>query len=404
MKPRRILSVLALASALVLPATASAATTTLGSIVEPSAVTVVTDCTLERVVVGQATAAYEVGATSGLVTSWSVNAAGDGSGTETLYVLAPSGSGYTVVGLDTETLPATIPSDGTLTFTLPTPIPANSGDTFGLSATGAGPVNCEWTALGAPSSDEVFAAEGPFPSVGQTIVPAPVAPEEPTYIPNAVLDLAVTLAPGSEDAAVSTTAGPGNAVVNNEALLSSGVTNNGPFGGPTTFTDTVPAGLTIDAAVANGGTCSITGQLVTCSFANLASGASAAVEVVVTPAAAQTYENTVSVADAAGVTDPNPANNTASATLTVASATPKATVTAARACVPTSVKGLSEKVVKRLLPSFGCKLGKIKKATSKKVAKGDVISIKPSSGSHPAGTKVTLTVSSGKPKKKKNKG
>ena len=73
---------------------------------------------------------------------------------------------------------------------------------------------------------------------------------------------------------------------------------------------------------------------------------------------------------------------------------------ATRECVATNVKGLSEKVVKRLLPSFGCKLGKIKKASSKSVAKGDVISLNPGSGAHAPGTKVTLTVSTGKPKSK----
>ena len=47
-----------------------------------------------------------------------------------------------------------------------------------------------------------------------------------------------------------------------------------------------------------------------------------------------------------------------------------------------------------------CTVGKIKKAVSKSVAKGDVILLTPASGSHAAGTKVALTVSSGKPKKK----
>ena len=203
-----------------------------------------------------------------------------------------------------------------------------------------------------------------------------------------LLDLAVTLEPGSEDAAVATTAGPSNAIVGNEALLSSTVTNNGPFAGPTTFTDTVPAGLTINAAAASGATCTTAGQTATCTTDNLAVGASMPVEIVVTPSSAQSYENTVAVADATGVTDPNPANNSASATLVVSAATITPSL-ATRECVATNVRGLSEKVVKRLLPSFGCKLGKIKKASSKSVAKGDVISLNPGSGAHAPGTKVT---------------
>jgi hypothetical protein len=331
-----------------------------------------------------------------MVTSWSVNATGDtDGGTETLYVLAPSGSDYTVMGVDTETIPTTIPAGGILTFTVTNPISAASGDIFGLSGTGTGLINCGWEGGDVPVSDVAFADEGNF-TVGQTVVPEALGQGQPALIPQVLLDVAVTLSPGSEDAAVSTTAGPSNAVVNNEAVLSSTVTNNGPFGGPTTFTDAVPTGLTIDAVAAAGGTCDTAGQVVTCTIPNLAVGASAPVEIIVTPAAAKSYENTVSVADAGGATDPNPANNSASATLVVGAPA----VAAARACVATDLKGLSEKVVKRLLPSLGCKVGKIKKATSKTVAKGDVISLTPRSGSHAAGTKVALTVSSGKPKKK----
>jgi hypothetical protein len=392
MKARGILSVSAVALALALPATASASTTTLGSIVEPSGAGT-SDCTTDAAVIGQAPGANAVGTGGGLVTSWSVNATGDGSGTETLYVLAPDGADYTVVGLDTETIPTTIPAGGTVTFTVKNPIPAATGDTFGLSATGSGPVNCAWESGATPASDEAFVAAGDY-TVGQTIVPQVITPGQPPYVSEVLLDLAVTLSPGSEDAAVTTAAGPSNAVVNNEALLSSTVTNSGPSPGPIAFTDAVPTGLTVDAAAANGGTCTTTGQLVTCTITNLGVGASAPVEIVVTPGAAETYENTVSVADGTGVTDPNTTNNTASATLAVG------TTTSTRECVPGNVEGLSEKVVKRLLPSFGCKVGKIKKATSKTVAKGDVISLNPGSGAHAPGTKVTLTVSSGKPKKK----
>jgi hypothetical protein len=403
MKLRSILSASAVALALALPATASASTT-LGSIVEPAAGSPApcnTDLSTtpfagDKLVLGQATPAYEVN-TNGLeVTSWSVNAGDDtDGGTETLYVLAPSGAGYTVVGTDTETIPNVVPAGGTLTFNLATPIAAQSGDTFGLSATGAGNITCAWGS--AATSDDVFLGI----AVGNTVEtlseadPGSGTPDEAAGL----LDLAVTLQPGSEDAAVTTAAGPSNAIVNNEALFSSTVTNNGPFAGPITFTDKVPAGLAIDAVAAAGGTCTIAGQVVTCTLANVAVGAGAPVEIVVTPVAAESYQNTVSVAGSNGVTDPNPANNSATATLVASAATITPSL-ATRECVPTNVKGLSEKVVKRLLPSFGCKLGKIKKASSKSVAKGDVISLTPGSGAHAPGTKVTLTLSSGKPKKK----
>jgi Domain of unknown function DUF11/PASTA domain len=406
MKARSILSACVVALALALPAVASASTstTTLGSIVAPAGGPPGgLPCSGTPFLFGMATSADDVGTGGGLVTSWSVNATGDSSGTETLYVLAPDGSDYTVVGTDTETIPTVIPADGTVTFTLASPIAAESGDTFAVSASGAA-VFCGWIS----GSNEAFLANLAGAGVGQSIVPVAG--------PGLVVDLAVTLTPRTQDVAVSTTAGPSNALVNNEALLSSTVTNNGPSVWPTTFTDAVPAGLAIDGVAAAGGDCSTAGQVVTCTFGGLAVGASALVEIVVTPAVAQSYENTVFVADASPVTDPNPANNSASASLVVAapvaptsatptsatpaSLAPAATVTAARACVATNLKGLSEKVVKTLLPALGCEVGKIKKATSRHVAKGDVISLTPASGSHAAGTKVALTVSSGKPKKK----
>ena len=400
MKLRSTLFVFVVAMAL--PGAASASTT-LGTIVAPSMASTANCAAVpagEVAIFGQVPGANAVPAGGGMVTSWSVNATGDGSGTETLYVLAPSGAGYTVEGVDTEAIPSVIPAGGTVTFTINDPILAASGDTFALSSTGAGPINCGWLEGSTPASDEVFLeAISATATVGQTIVPEAVPPTDATEIPQGLLNLEVTLAPGSEDVAVTTSAGPGNAIVGDEALLSSTVTNNGPFAGPTTFSDAVQADLKIDAATTNDGTCAVAGQVVTCSFANLAVGASVPVEIAVTPSSAQSYENTVSVADATGVTDPNPANNAASATLVVGAATITPSL-ATRECVSTNVKGLSEKVVKRLLPSFGCKLGKIKKASSKTVAKGDVISLKPGSGAHAPGTKVTLTVSTGKPKSK----
>jgi hypothetical protein len=397
MKARSLLSVLVVT--LALPAAASASTTTLGSIVEPTGASGASCNSApvdgETLVLGQDTTAYEVGAGGGEITSWSVNATGDtGVGTETLYVLAPSGPGYTVVGTDTETIPSVIPTGGTLTFTLASPIMVQSGDTFALSATGAGSIYCAWSS--ADPSDSVFVAL----ATGSTVeLASQIDPGAPSVASGVLLDLAVTLIPSNNDLAVTTAAGPSNAIVNNDALLSSTVTDNGPNAGPATFTDAVPAGLAIDAVAAAGGTCSIAGQLVTCAFSSLAAGASTPVEIVVTPVAAESYKNTVSLAGPTGATDPNTANNTATATLVASAATITPSL-ATRECVPTNVKGLSEKVVKRLLPSFGCKLGKIKKASSKTVAKGDVISLKPGSGPHAPGTKVALTVSSGKPKKK----
>ena len=393
MKARCIFSASAIALVLALSPTAGADTTTLGNIVEPVGATAV-DCNAlgEPVVIAADTSAYTVGSAGSVVASWSVNATGDGGATETLYALSPDGATYTVVGTDTETIPASIPASGTVTFTPAKPILTQAGDTFGVSTTGSGHAYCAWDST--DTTDEGVVLLGSGAIAGQSLLPYQGGVGGP-YVQGLRVDLAVTLGPGVEDVAVSTTTGPNNPVVGSEALLSSSVTNDGPIAGPTTFTDAVPAGLAIDAVAAAGGTCATAGQTVTCSFAGLAVGASAPVEIVVTPGAAQSYSNTVSVADADGATDPNPANNSATAVLLSAAAAP---ASLPRACVAANLKGLSEKVVKRLLPSLGCRLGKVKKAGSKTVAKGDVISLNPGSGSHPAGTKVTLTVSSGKPK------
>jgi beta-lactam-binding protein with PASTA domain len=57
-----------------------------------------------------------------------------------------------------------------------------------------------------------------------------------------------------------------------------------------------------------------------------------------------------------------------------------------------------------VLPLVNCKVGKVKKAKSKSVPKGDVISTNPGGGKKlAAGTKVAIKASSGKPKKKAKK-
>jgi hypothetical protein len=211
-----------------------------------------------------------------------------------------------VLGTGTETLPGVISSDGVLTFKLTTPIPVTSGDTFAVSATSAGnTVNCVWNETS--GTDEVFAAAiTPPPTIGQSVNPF-------VSIPAELADLAVILGPASQDVSVSATTGPGNAQVGNEALLSATVTNGGPGTNPITFTDTVPTGLTIDAVAAAGGSCTTKAQVVTCTVSGLAVGASAPVEIVVTPTAQATYQNSVSVSAGTGVTDPNAANNNVSA-------------------------------------------------------------------------------------------
>ena len=64
-----------------------------------------------------------------------------------------------------------------------------------------------------------------------------------------------------------------------------------------------------------------------------------------------------------------------------------------------ALKRLPLPVAKSVLTALSCRPGAVSKKSSKSVPKGSVISTSPGPGSHPAGTKVKLTVSSGMPKK-----
>jgi uncharacterized repeat protein (TIGR01451 family) len=91
------------------------------------------------------------------------------------------------------------------------------------------------------------------------------------------------------------------------------VTNNGPDGASgVTLTDTLPAAVTFQSASTG---CTQASGTVTCNIGTLANGASATVQITVTPQSAGNITNTASVS--AIEADPSTANNTASADTTV---------------------------------------------------------------------------------------
>ncbi|NYJ01717.1 putative repeat protein (TIGR01451 family)/fimbrial isopeptide formation D2 family protein/LPXTG-motif cell wall-anchored protein [Nocardioides thalensis] len=101
-------------------------------------------------------------------------------------------------------------------------------------------------------------------------------------------------------------------------------TNHGPSPATgVTVTDTVPAGITPTSATASRGTCTISGQTVTCEVGGLPAGPAGepggAVQIQVTGTVAAAASGTrTNVADVASTsTDPAPGNNTASATTTI---------------------------------------------------------------------------------------
>jgi uncharacterized repeat protein (TIGR01451 family) len=339
---------------------------------------------------------YDVPASGGTITAWQTSTTGvlpaDAGAPVTFLVLRPAGAGdYDVLATDARTLPNPLPASGIASYTLPAPVPVRGGDALGLftNNASAGAV-CFHFGGSTPLASRLTALDEPVvPAAGQRL-----SRQMPDSDPGYMLNLAATVNT-DQDAAVATSASPAAVTLGNVALLASTVRNNGPAPGPITFTDTVPAGLTIESALAGSGACTTSGQQVTCTV-SLAPGQAAPVNIVVRPTAVKTYANVVAVSPAPGGTETNPANNTASATLAVGPApvTPK--------CIVPSLKRTPQSVAKRVLKLLGCKVGKTKRAHSKSIAKGLVVKTAPKPGTYAAGKTVKLTVSSG-PKKKTHK-
>ena len=203
-----------------------------------------------------------------------------------------------------------------------------------------------------------------------------------------------------QDARVITSSGPANAAAGHPALLSSSVTNGGPASGPISFAEHVPAGLTINSILFSFGTCSTSGQVVTCTFPTLSNGQSAPVDVIVTPTSAGDYTDSAAVSVAKGFVETTPANNNASSTLHASSAPAPAS---ALNCVVPNLKGTTVNLAKSALRSLNCEVGKIRHAHSKKVRKGRVIKTSPKPGTYAPSELVGLQVSSGAKKKKHKK-
>jgi uncharacterized repeat protein (TIGR01451 family) len=371
---------------------AAASASTLGVTTQPSGSTAV-PCGGAVIAQGtdDSTTPYHVPAGGGQISQWQTVTTGDTPGTALTFAVLRSagGSNYTVVGADSETVPNPLPSGGVATYPLATPIQVRAGDTLALYAGGAG-VNCYFDGGSTPAGDSLIALtdSSPPPSAGQTITMTGV-PSPPTF----TLNVAATLGPGLQDAAV-TTSGPSRASAGQTALLSSTVTNNGPDEAPITFRDTVPPGMTIDSAVAGGGSCSVSSQTVTCTISGLATGQSAPVAVVATPSSPGSYTNNVSVAPPSGWTDPNTANSSASATFNVGLSLPAK-------CVVPKLKAASSSLAKTVLTDLGCRV-KTTKAHSNSVRKGSVVKTKPGHGTYPYHKRITVVISSG-PRKRHHK-
>lgn len=337
---------------------------------------------------------FTVPAPGGTLTQWATNTLFDQAGASiTLVVLRrPSltAEALTVVATDTETIPSPLPTNRVASFTLKSPIAVDAGDYLGLYSSQSEEDNavCGWTGFEVPDFDVIAGlTDAVAPAPGQSL---PVDTSQTS--PNAVLNVSATVAQ-TEDLGVTSFAGPSNATAQLPALLSSTVTEVGPGGAPATFVDHVPAGVTIDAVAAGLGTCTTSAQTVTCTINGLTTDQSVPVDVIVTPTAGGSYTNTVSISSP--FPDPNPANNHASATLTVGTAVSN------QMCVVPRLGDTSSKVAGTVLKDLGCKVATTH-AHSRSVHKGNVIKTMPGPGTHPFGTTVRVEVSSG-PKKRKHR-
>ena len=320
---KRVSGLVSLAVVLVLavPAAASAAAT-LGTTTQPTGSSP-NGCGSGSVI-GQFTSdpstPYTVPSGGGLIARWSINTEGDTPGLPvTLVVLRSNGSdSFAVVGTDSETIPNPLPSGNIATYTLSAPISVAEGDTLGLWTDTDNGVTCYWDGGSTPATDTLNGFDAPtLPTTGQVFASFGTSP------PGFTMNVSATLEPDVQDAGVTTTAAPADAVVGYPELLSSTVSNGGLGASPITFIDHVPSGFTVSSVVTGSGTCSRIGQFVFCTITGLTAGKSGVVSIVATPTSSGTYTNAVAVAPSSG-TDPNPANDNASAALGVRSTSRRA--------------------------------------------------------------------------------
>jgi hypothetical protein len=328
---------------------------------------------------------YRVPAGGGAVDSWSFNTSGATPGTPYGLLItrgSRAGGTFSIVGSDVETVPPSAPS--TATFTLTSPIEVQAGDALGVETFSNTTVSCLFENGPLTAADVVGLGNPSGNSVNLT-------PAFSSALVNVSADLVQ-----SEDVGVTQRALPASITTGGDGVLVLSVTRGGVSDGPVTVSDTVPAGLSIVSVSPGPQTCSVSGQTVTCT---LPSASDSGVAIAVSAPRAGAYSNTAAVNGP--LSDPNPANNSASATLDVT--TPPVQNPTPR-CHVVSLKDVPLAEAKAVVRALGCTVGKVSAKHSKSVPKGDVISTKPGAGrTAPLGTKVAIVSSSGKPKPKKHK-
>jgi hypothetical protein len=316
----------------------------------------------------------------GSITQWQTYTVGDTPGASlSLVVLQPTGgAGAQVAAIDTETLPNPLPANHIASFTLAKPITVAAGDTLTLFSDTT--YACYFFNGTTPTSDVLFHLNLPTsaPTVGQALTIVSSSANQH------VLNLAATLAQ-QQDVGVQTLAFPAAIDSADSSLLRSLVTNNGPADTPITFTDQVPSSLHVVLAATDLGSCTTSGQTVTCTITGLPVGQSTAVNVIVTPTGPGSFSNEVSVGVGSDVTDPDSTNNQASATI-AAGALPDA-------CVVPGLRGARLNAARRMLRELGCRVQVVHRHSRRRA--GTVLSVRGGVRTYSFGTTITLVVSSG---------
>ena len=219
--------------------------------------------------------------------------------------------------------------------TLTDPIPAGTSFVSATPSTGscAGTttVSCNLGTLanGASASATLTVHVGSAVAAG-TVLSNTATASSGVSDPNASNDsaTATTTVVTSGDLSITKTGSPDPVAAGGDLTYTITVTNNGPSDANNiTVTDALPAGTTFGSTASSTGSCAGTAT-VTCTIASIPNGASATITLVVhvdpTTPPGTVISNTASVSSPAEVTaataDPNPGNNSATATTTVAAA------------------------------------------------------------------------------------
>lgn len=207
--------------------------------------------------------------------------------------------------------------DVTVTDTLPLPAQSINAGVFSCTGLGTNSIDCSLASLPAGSNE----------SIEITVIPTTTGNISNTASVNAEnaevdqVTIQTTVNQGSANLSIDKSADPDPAIVNQPLVYTLTVSNTGPnTASNVVVTDTLPAGLAVTAITPGPefSACSQAGNVITCTVANLASGASAQVQIETLPDSLGVLTNNATID--ADQDDPDPSDNSVNLDTTVLSA------------------------------------------------------------------------------------